>query len=154
MELLLSLNEYKIYKADEDHHNVVYQILGEAVISATGSSNKRMRESKKLHARVRRAIRNDSALIMLKDDIEVAACIYDMYNNNVLTHINVLPKHRIDKGTGVLMHYLLNKVFKDEPVFFWDEFHKFEYAAKEVSPGLYELDTKIAKSMLLMFGEL
>jgi len=155
MILIKNINEHSLYYAEEDDHDLVYSVLAPVVVLLSMSVNKRMRAKAILEAYIRKGINECCIAVLTEDGVPIGACIFgEDRRHNVLFRLNVLDKYRVGTGTGVLLHYVLNCVFKGEDVYFYDENSMFMSVSEEVAPGVYKIDSTIGESMNKLFGDI
>ena len=154
MVVVKSLNEYSLGFAERVDYEVMYEVLQEAVVGKDGTANSRMRKARILHARVDKAIDEGKLICLEYNNTPIAACIIDDRKVNMIININVLKAYRILPKTGLLMHYLVNYVFKGEDVYFIDTTAQFTSVGELVDDNIYKVKPLVASTLQKLYGDI
>jgi len=154
MVVVKSLNEYAIAFAENVDTEDTYKILQEAVVGKEGTANSRMRKARILRARIVKAIAENKLICLMYLSKPIAACIVDDRKGNMLININVLKAYRLLPKTGLLMHYIVNNVFKGEDVYFMDTTGQFASVGELVDDSIYKVKPTVAATLQKLYGEI
>lgn len=154
MVVVKSLNDYAICTAEESDYDNMYEILQEAVVGLNGTANSRMRKSRVLKARILKAISESKLIVLTYLGKAIAACIVDSKKVNMIVNINILKAYRMLPKTGLLMHYLVNNLFKDEDVYFMDDTGEFASVGDLVDTNIYKVKPTVASTLNRLYGDI
>ena len=116
---LFSAYGFSIRVLHKDDSDDIYRVFEEILVRKNVDSRQIGRDMRILQGEIKFALKNKRHVIigLEKDGILVgAAMCNDSGNIPWIGHLNILKKYRYSKAVLVLMHYIINILFKDKNV--------------------------------------
>lgn len=145
--------EYSVGFCEQQDYDAAIAILKKKVIGRSGTANSRYHALRVLEANARDALWGFRLVGLMKDNTLVGCAVLIEAKGNVLQYISVPGGVNAAWGSGTLMHFILNEVYKGQPVFMYDSTHSFTSIAELVdNNSFYRFKDSAAIVLGKMYG--